>query len=367
MSAILKDPGALEALCERVATAEFVGLDTEFVRERTYYAELALIQLALPDGLVLLDPLAVDITPLGDALQGPGLKIVHAGRQDLELILQETGRLPAPLFDTQVAAALLGFEDQIGYGGLVEKLLEVRLPKDATRTNWASRPLTDHQLRYALDDVRYLKPLHERLIEALARHGRHAWLEEEIAALSDVNLYRFDPAQLTRRYRQGSTMPSPAQARFSALLLWREDAARAANLPRGWILPDAVLVDLAHRPPAHPGEISERRGVDERAARKWSAAVYAALQEAPAESSHTWLPATLSTEQTEIYDALVALIDARAQALGIGASLLGARRTLKEIAQGGPTESLETGWRAEVLGAEGRELLERARRHVKPA
>ncbi len=367
MSAILKDPEAFEALCERVFTAEFVGLDTEFVRERTYYAELALIQLALPEGLVLLDPLAIDITPLGDALQGPGVKIVHAGRQDLELILQETGRLPAPLFDTQLAAALLGFDEQIGYGGLVEKLLDVRLPKDATRTNWANRPLTEHQLRYALDDVRHLRPVHEQMTASLATHSRHTWLEEDVAALSDPSLYRFDPAQLTRRYRQGSTMPPAAQARFSALLLWREEAARTANLPRGWILPDTVLVDLAHRPLAHPDDLARRRGIDERAARKWSAAVYTALQTAPAASAFGWPPATLSADQTQTYDALVALIDARAKALGIGASLLATRRTLKEIAQGAPAESLQRGWRAEVLGSEGRALLERTRCHAEPA
>ena len=367
MSAILKDPQAFDALCERVAAAEFVGLDTEFVRERTYYAELALIQLALPDGLVLLDPLAIDITALGDALQGPGVKILHAGRQDLELILQETGRLPAPLFDTQVAAALVGHDEQIGYGGLVEKLLDVRLPKDATRTNWANRPLSEHQLRYALDDVRYLKPLHERLGEELAAHGRDAWLDEDVATLSDPDRYRLDPVQLARRYRQGSAMTAPAQARFGALLLWREEAARAANLPRGWILSDAVLVDLAHRPPESPDDLGRRRGVDARAARKWGEAVHALLQGAPAQSVHTWPPATLDGEQTAIYEALVALVDARARALGIGASLIAARRTLKEMAQGGSGAALETGWRAEVLGAEGCALLRQAREHARPA
>ncbi len=367
MSAILKDPLAFEELCERVATAAFVGLDTEFVRERTYFAELALIQLALPDGLVLVDPLAIDVASLGEALQGPGIKILHAGRQDLELILQETGRLPSPLFDTQVAAALLGFDEQIGYGGLVEKILDVRLPKDATRTNWANRPLTDHQVRYALDDVRYLKPLHERLMEGLAEQGRAVWLQEDVAALSQPDLYHFDPAQLTRRYRQGSAMPAAAQARFGTLLRWREGAARDANLPRGWILPDAVLVDLAHRPPAHPDELTGRRGVEERAARRWGAAVCEALRTTPAVAAHVWPPSTLTAEQTALYEAFVSLVDARARRLGISASLLATRRDIKDIVQGGPAESLENGWRAQILGDEGRALLERARRHAQPA
>ncbi len=365
MTELLTDGSALAALSAAIAASPWTGLDTEFVRERTYYAKLCLIQTATPDGIVLTDPLRLDIGPLGEALAGPGVKILHAGRQDLELLLQETGILPAPLFDTQIAAALVGHDDQIGYANLVAQLLKVDLAKDATRTNWAARPLSDRQLAYAQDDVRHLDALRAALLGELERLGRVAWLVEDCAALNDPALYRFSSEQLVRRYRQGSGLPVPGQALFQALLLWREEAARKADLPRAWVLADAVLVDLAARPPKTRADLGHRRGLDERQIQRLGDQLLAVIREAPDRPSHPWPAARLGPEEEDLYKALTALIDARAQALGIQAGVIGSRRTLKEIAQGAPPGSLAQGWRGEVLGVEGERLMrEIAERHA---
>jgi ribonuclease D len=365
MTELLTDGAALAQLSTAITASPWTGLDTEFVRERTYYAKLCLVQVATPDTMALVDPLSLDITPLGQALAGPGVKILHAGRQDLELLLQETGVLPAPLFDTQMAAALVGHDEQIGYANLVAQLLKVELAKDATRTNWAARPLSDRQLAYAQDDVRHLDALRTALLAELERLGRTAWLVEDCAALNDPGLYRFSPEQLVRRYRQGANLSPPAQALFQALLLWREDAAREADLPRAWVVPDAVLMDLAARPPKGRADLVERRGLDERQVRRLGDQMLNVLQGAPDHPLHPWPAARLDAEEERLYQALAALIDARAQALGIQGGIVGSRRTLKEIAQGAAPGNLARGWRAEVLGAEGERLLaEIAERHA---
>ncbi len=365
MTKLLTDGTALAALSAAIAASPWTGLDTEFVRERTYYAKLCLIQTATPEGITLTDPLGLDIGPLGQALTGPGIKILHSGRQDLELLLQETGVLPAPLFDTQIAAALAGHDEQIGYANLVAKLLEVELAKDVTRTNWAARPLSERQLAYAQDDVRYLDTLRTALLAELERLGRVTWLVEDCAALNDPALYRFSPEQLVRRYRQGSGLSAPGQAVFQALLLWREEAARKADLPRTWMLADAVLVDLAARPPKTRADLGQRRGLDERLIQRLGDQLLAVIHDAPERPTHPWPAARLRPEEEDSYQALTALIDARAQALGIQAGVIGSRRTLKDIAQGAPPGNLAQGWRADVLEVEGERLMtEIAERHA---
>ena len=356
-SELLTGQEALGALCNAIAGASWVGLDTEFVRERTYFAQLCLIQVALPDALVLVDPLHVDIRPLGAALRSRGIKILHAGRQDLELLLQETHTLPTPLFDTQIAAALVGQNEQIGYANLVAQLLQVELNKDATRTNWAMRPLSSRQLAYAQDDVRYLEALYDKLASELSRLDRMAWLSEDCAALIEPELYRFSADQLTRRYRQGANLSAPSQAIFQDLLVWRESAAKEANLPRTWVLSDAVLLDLATRPPKALADFTDRRGLDSQNIGRFAEALLAIIGEAAQNPRYAWAQPTLKPEEDRLYSALVALVEARAKALAILPGVICSRRTLKEIAQGAPPGNLTHGWRAEILGSQGALLL----------
>lgn len=354
----LSDASELEGLCAEIATAAVVGLDTEFMRERTYFAQLALVQVAVAANTYLVDPLATDVHGLGAALAtGTGVKVLHAGRQDLELLLQETAVLPQPLFDTQLAAGLVGFDEQIGYAELVETLLGIHLSKDATRTNWMARPLSPRQIAYARDDVAHLEALYVRLDEDLRAKGRRAWLDEDCAALADPGLYGFDARQLIRRYRQGAAMAPTAQAIFAALLGWREQASRDADLPRGWVVTDDALADLAQHPPQNLADLARCRDLDERTVRRFGDAIVATVAGAGATPPHAWRPRTLSPEEKRRYTALVALVDRRAQELGIAASFIGSRRLLKDIVQGAPPGALARGWRASVLGEDGRALL----------
>ena len=357
MTKLLTDQEALEALCRALTKASWVGLDTEFVRERTYYAELCLVQLALPDALVLVDPLQVDLRPLAQAFRAPGLKIVHAGRQDLELLLQETEDLPAPLFDTQIAAALVGHHDQIGYANLVAQLLSIELNKDATRTNWALRPLSERQLAYAQDDVRYLDVLHDKLASELVRLGRMDWLSEDCQALTDPSLYRFHSDQLVHRYRQGASLSPAGQAIFQDLLVWREAAAKETNLPRNWVFPDSVLAELAAHPPKNRAELAARRGLNHQSIERWGDALMTTVGGAEDSPRRAWALPRLDSEEERLYTAFVAHVDACAKALAIEAGVICSRRALKEMVQGGPAGNLARGWRAEVLGPHGAHLL----------
>ncbi|MHB8254769.1 MAG: ribonuclease D [Acidiferrobacter sp.] len=357
MTELLTGQGALDALCDAIAGASWVGLDTEFVRERTYFAQLCLIQLALPDALVLVDPLQVDIRPLGAALRSSGVKVFHAGRQDLELLLQETQTLPTPLFDTQIAAALVGHSEQIGYANLVAQLLQVTLNKDATRTNWALRPLSDRQVAYAKDDVRYLDALHDTLASELTRLDRMSWLLEDCAALTDPALYGFAPDQLARRYRQGAGLSVSGQGIFQELLMWREAAAKEANLPRGWVLSDAALVDLAARPPKSLADFANRRVPDSQSVERLAETLLATIEQAAATPTYAWAQASLKPEEERLYGALVALVDACAKNLAVLPGVICSRRNLKEIVQGAAPGNVAHGWRAEILGHQGARLL----------
>ena len=357
MTELLTGQVALTALCDAIAQAPWVGLDTEFVRERTYFAKLCLIQVALPDALVLVDPLHADIRPLGAALSAPGTKILHAGRQDIELFLQETRTLPAPLFDTQIAAALVGHDEQIGYANLVAQRLQVELNKDATRTNWATRPLSGRQLAYAQDDVRYLDTLYDKLSSELVRLNRMTWLLEDCKALTDPALYRFAPDQLARRYRQGANLSAHGQGIFQDLLIWRETAAQKADLPRAWVVSDAALLDLAMRPPKTLADFADRRGLDNQSIGQFGEALLMTIEQAAATPTHAWAQPTLKPEEERLYNALVTHVDGCAKTLAILPGVICSRRTLKEVVQGAVPGNLAQGWRAEVLGSQGTRLL----------
>jgi len=245
-SVFVQDQTALHDLCQRLQDSSWVAIDTEFMRERTYYARLCLIQIATPNVVACIDPLAVDIGSLLDLIYSPTrLKVFHAARQDLEVFHDVRGNPPQPVFDTQIAAALLGFEDQIGYGALVQAVTEVKLEKQHTRTDWCVRPLTSQQLRYAEDDVVYLCEVYLNLSRRLTALGRYAWLEEECAALADPARFHNEAEQAYKRIRQGYQLPVAAQSVLKALAAWRERTAQTRDLPRNWIAPDSILEHIA--------------------------------------------------------------------------------------------------------------------------
>jgi len=241
-------------LAERVqhwSARQWLAVDTEFVRVDTYHARLCLIQVGDGESEVCIDPLAIkDLRPLLDLLMEPRLvKVLHSASQDYEIFAQLTGRTPAPLFDTQIAATLLGYGDQIGYAGLIEKLCGVTLDKSLSRTDWARRPLSEAELAYAAADVEHLAAIYPRLRDELEKAGRLAWLEEDCARLCDPARYRTPPETAWQRLKGLARLPARDQQIAAALAAWRETEAQARNRPRKWILDDEPLYRLAERKP----------------------------------------------------------------------------------------------------------------------
>lgn len=260
---ILTTSKEVKALCQRLGKAEFVTVDTEFIRESTYWPQLCLIQVAGPDEAVCIDPLAkdIDLAPFYDLLMNPGIvKVFHAARQDLEIFDHRMGKLPEPLFDTQVAAMVCGFGDSVGYDNLIQKICGIQLDKSSRFTDWSRRPLTEKQITYALADVTHLRVAYTKLREMIAESGRGSWLAEEMAVLSDVKTYRTNPDEAWLRLKPRTTKP-----RFLAILkevaAFREHEAQARDLPRGRILRDEALEEIAAHPPATVDDLARIRGV----------------------------------------------------------------------------------------------------------
>src|SRR6202051_72305 len=250
LQTIVTTSPALAELAAELDSCDHIGLDTEFLRERTYRAELCLVQLSSRSDACCVDPLALpDLTPLARMLTAPGItKVMHASRQDVEVLFPIAG-LVRPVFDTQIAAALTGLPAQVGYGELVRRLLGKDLAKSHTRTDWSRRPLSPEQIEYALDDVRYLLPLAARLQEQLEHLGRLDWLSEELAALEDAGALTIEPDNAWLRIK-GLRDLDPARARLARILAaWRERCAVEFNRPRGWILDDTVLREIVLQVP----------------------------------------------------------------------------------------------------------------------
>jgi ribonuclease D len=249
---IITDSKALAAFCARQHGAEFIAIDTEFMRERTYWPILCLVQVAGPEEAVAIDTLApgIELAPLWALLADRNtLKVFHAARQDVEIFFILTGAVPAPLFDTQIAAMVCGFGDAVSYETLVAKLARAALDKSSRFTDWSHRPLTERQVRYALDDVVHLRTVYEKLQQHLAENGRTSWFAEEMAALVNPALYRSDPAEAWRRFRLRGRVDQRFFGVLREIAAWRETVAQQRNLPRGRIIKDeAVLEIAAHQP-----------------------------------------------------------------------------------------------------------------------
>ena len=253
---LIAESAALAALCAEWREADFVTVDTEFMRESTYRAQLCLVQVGAPGGEeAAVDPLApgIDLAPLYDLLvRAPVLKVFHAARQDVEVILQLAGAVPQPLFDTQIAAMVCGFGEQVGYETLVAKLAQGRIDKTQRFTDWSRRPLTERQLRYALSDVSHLRTVYEKLAAELDRTGRRSWLDQELAVLTDRATYEAPPEEAWRRIKLRG-----GNRRFLAVLrelaAWRETEAARRDKPRAWILKDTALSEIAAQRPRTAG------------------------------------------------------------------------------------------------------------------
>ncbi|HEU5468573.1 MAG TPA: ribonuclease D [Steroidobacteraceae bacterium] len=350
----VRDPAQLESRVGSWSAGCSLALDTEFVRERTYYPRLCLVQVAAAGDILLVDAIAIpDGGALVPLLADPARpKLLHAARQDIEAMLPVTGTPLAPVFDTQQAAALLGFPAQVGYAELARQLLGIELAKGHARTDWSRRPLSREQLAYAADDVRHLPALADALESRLAAAGRRAWLAEESAALADISLYRVEPAEAWRRLKCLERLDAPAFAAARALAEWRERRAMARDLPRGWILPDAAICELALERPRTREALTRMSalppGTAARAADELLAAVAApAVDGAERAAADAGRP---GPEQLRLQKSLQARLGAIAADLGIQPEVLATRRELAALARGERDLPSLRGWRKAVVG-----------------
>lgn len=355
----------LRELVSVLRQGQIVGIDTEFMRERTYYARLCLIQMANDDVSAIIDPLAVeDLSPLCELLGDPSVvKVLHAGGQDLEIFYRACGIAAAPIFDTQVAATLAGFPQQVGYGALVYEVLGEKLDKGDTYTDWARRPLSDTQVEYALNDVRYLPEIYRRLTQKLEKEHRLPWLEKDFRRLEDPATHTVEPREQWRRVKRVSSLNRRQLAVAREVAAWRENEAQRRDVPKRWVLGDESVIEIARRAPKSAEELAGIRGVGEKLGRAAAKALLAAVaagtgvpdEELPSLAKRKRVPKDVDGA----VDLMVALVRIRARENGVAMPLLASRDDLERLAAGEREgHLLLEGWRAGIVGNELLELLE---------
>jgi len=357
------NPAALTSLCEQLQGSEWLALDTEFIREKTYYPQLCLLQVATEQVIACVDPLVLeDLTPLLALLYDPAVtKVLHAAGQDLEIFFHLYNAVPAPVFDTQLAAALLGEGEQIGYAALVKSLLGVELDKSQTRTDWSWRPLSPEQLAYAADDVRYLCEVYRLQQAELTQRKRLDWLADDFRALCDPAQYRLDSQNAWRRIKAHQQLRGVQLAVLQALAAWREERASTDNRPRRWIVSDDALLEMARQLPRDAGRLKRLRGLDDNFLERHGQTLLQLIQTARALPPERWpqpVPRKrLSPEQEALVDAMMALVRLRGAARAVSPQSLTSRKELEQWLLTQSDIPLMHGWRATLAGHDVQALL----------
>lgn len=355
---IITTTSDLKDLCERAAQETFVTLDTEFVRETTYWSQLCLIQLGLSEEAFIIDPLSkeLDLTPFFELLQNPHLvKVVHSGRQDVEIFYHMTGQIPAQLFDTQIAAMVCGFGESVGYDVLVQSYAKVSLDKSSRYTHWAQRPLTEKQLDYALGDVTHLRVIYEKLYAKLVKEDRLHWLEEELAILTDPKTYEIDPYNIWKRIKVRSPKPRMLGI-LREIAAWREFTAQKRNMPRGRILRDETMLELAAAAPKTREELNRMRGMvgvlseknrGEELLALIQKGINLPLEDCPQIKKEVASPPGSSA----LLEMLKLLLKIKADKYNVAAKLIATSTDLEVIARtSDPNVPALEGWRREIFG-----------------
>ena len=365
---LITDTAALADLCARLAQADFITVDTEFMRESTFWPELCLIQVADSTEAAAIDPKApgLDLQPLLDLLvdNEDVLKVFHAGGQDLEIVYNLTGKTPHPLFDTQVAAMALGQGEQVGYSNLVDSWLGIQVDKGARFTDWARRPLDARQIEYAIGDVTHLARIFPKMLERLRKTGRGQWLDHEMERLGDPANYANDPELAWKRVRVSGRKPE-LLGRIKALARWRELEAQAKDLPRGRIVKDETLADIASHPPKKQADLAKVRGLSASwAGNDIGGRLMTALAGAEPMASDELPPRDdrkpgLGREGALVADLLKLLLKIRARDIDVAPRLL-ARADELELLAAGVRENLPMldGWRFDQFGRDALDLVE---------
>lgn len=334
----------------------WMAIDTEFMREKTYFSSLCLVQVATEHSIVCIDPLKIDkLQSLLDLLINRDIvKILHSGRQDLEIFYQLSGKVPAPVFDTQIAASLLGLGDQLAYARLIKHYLGIDLDKSQTRTDWSARPLTDKQLEYAANDVRYLHEVWQKQHELLDQRGQLSWLDEDFESLTRESLYETDSNNIYKKIKGYRKLQGKRLFVLQKLAAWREEQARKKNLPRKWILADEVMLDIGRLLPRDIKALNRIRGMDEKKSGKIADTVYKIIREAGEATANEYPAFTetrpLTESQKARVDLLMAIIRQVCEDNGISTGFVTNRSELEKLVTSGESSVLLKGWRKHMVG-----------------
>lgn len=348
-------PSELAEFCERASSSRVLAVDTEFLREKTYYPRLCLVQVAAGDEIAAVDPILIDdLTPLKALLEDPSVtKVFHACSQDIEVLLDGLGCACAPVFDTQVAAAFLGMRQQVSYGSLVDAYCGIHLPKAESLTDWSRRPLDPEQLAYAEDDVRYLPGIYETMMSRLIELDRLSWVEPEMAELADPARVRRDPREAFLRLRRSGSLTRRQLAVAREVCAWREEVAARRDVPRKWVISDEVAVEVCKRAPTSLERLRRIRGIDqlgERDGARLVAAVGRGLacpaEECPKVTRH----ARPSAETESVIDLMYAVLRLVSERSGVATQLIATRDDLLDFVSDRERARLSRSWRWELAG-----------------
>ena len=344
----------LEQFVETISQYDWIAIDTEFIREKTYYSRLCLLQVATVDHLACIDPLAIkDISALKKVLYNPAItKVWHAAHQDQEIFYNIFGEPPAPIFDSQPAAAVLGIGDQIGYAKLIEEFMGVSLAKTQSRTDWSRRPLSQQQLEYAIDDVRYLREAYPKIINRLKEQNRLDWLQSDFDRYTSIDTFKPKIDEMWKKVK-GHQRLKPLQLTIvQALAGWREALAEKKDLPRKWIMSDDLIIDLALQQPANTHEMSEMRTIKSKQHSRYFNEWLACINNAKQLDESEWIRLPRfkkpNHNQAVLVDLLMVAIREQANVHNISAGLITSRKKIEKLVMAGDTQ-LPNDWRGALV------------------
>ena len=356
MNTLIERDAQLEQLSSEIKSlikdSGVIGVDTEFLREKTYSAKLCLVQLAIADRQYCVDVLALqDLEWLRELMAAPNVvKIFHAARQDIEVIYQTLGVIPRPIFDTQLAAAFCGGDLQQGYGGMVDERLDVQLAKSQSRTDWSRRPLSEEQIKYAAEDVIYLETLYDLTLAELEKNGRLQWFMEELETYYEIEKYQIDPTKAWQRL-SGGHLRIKQQYALQALAEWREQTALDRDIPRSWVVRDDKLYDLVHQQPSTTQEIQELGVFGRKSSVYLAPQALAVMKEVKAGEDRIWRKIeALTKKEKSICSAAMGELRDIAEQLGIAQGLLATRKDIESLFRHRQSKKLLRGWRDAVVG-----------------
>jgi ribonuclease D len=355
----------LAAFCKPLAATEFIAVDTEFMRERTYWPKLCLAQVAGPDDAAAIDALAegIDLAPLDELMANAKvLKVFHAARQDLEIFYLRMNQVPQPLFDTQIAAMVCGHGEAASYESLATKLAKAKIDKSSRFTDWSRRPLSERQISYALSDVTHLRVVYEKLRRQLEKSARLSWITEEVAVLNDPATYRADPEQAWRRLKPRGASPR-LLGTLKEVAAWRERTAQRIDIPRQRLLRDEQLLEIASHAPKTTEDLAMTRGLGRGFAEGWQGREIMEAIERARNVPEAELPTRdKAPEQlrapSAVVDLLRTLLRLKAEQAGVAGRLVASADELDRLAAGKRDIAALRGWRREVFGGDAVDLIE---------